>query len=209
MTLKIAILGATGRVGQQITHLAHHDGHQIKALVRNKTTAEKILPANIMLIEGNATNRNDMKVTFQETDMVISALNTDKTTTLSQSIPLIIQTMEDLQIRRIVTIGTAGILNSRYYPGLYRFQSPESKRKSTFAANEHLKVLHSLEASTLDWTIICPTYLPDGTAKGNIRVEEDFLPAEGQKVTVGDTAEFAYQTLLTNSYIRKRVGICY
>ncbi|KHE67463.1 NAD(P)H-binding protein, partial [Halobacillus sp. BBL2006] len=103
----------------------------------------------------------------------------------------------------------AGILKSRYENGKYRFQTPESKRKKTFAAEEHVKVYESLEASSLNWTIICPTYLPKGEEQGSIRYEIDFLPEGGKKITVDDTARFAFQNLKDSSFPKKRVGICY
>lgn len=48
--------------------------------------------------------------------------------------PLIIEAMENGGIKRIITIGTAGILQSRTTPNSLRYQSSESKQKSTRAA---------------------------------------------------------------------------
>ena len=112
-------------------------------------------------------------------------------------------------IRRIITIGTAGILNSRLNPGSLRFQGGDSNRKLTFAAEEHAAAFRLLEKTNLDWTIVCPTYLPDGKAYGNYRIEKDFLPEGGKQITVGDTAEFAYGQLENPEFIGSRVGIAY
>lgn len=142
-------------------------------------------------------------------DLVISALNTDSSTTLSESIPLIISVMEDKDIKRIITIGTADILQSRTTPDILRYQSNESKRKTTRAAEEHHKVYDILKASILDWTIVCPTYLPDGEKTGEYRVERNSLPECGSKISVQDTAEFAYSQIEDDTYIKSRVGIAY
>ena len=117
--------------------------------------------------------------------------------------------MENEGIQRIITIGTAGILQSRTTPNLLRYQSSESKRKSTRAAEEHHKVYDMLKQSTLEWTIVCPTYLPDGERLGEYRVERDFLPVDGVKINVSDTAEFTYKQIESNNYIKSRVGIAY
>ncbi|MFP3489601.1 NAD(P)H-binding protein, partial [Staphylococcus sp. SIMBA_130] len=90
----------------------------------------------------------------------------DKTTTLSESTPILLNVMKKQGIKRIITVGTAGILNSRTDPGVYRFESSESKRKTTRAAKEHLAVYELLNKSQVEWTIICPTYLPEGDARG-------------------------------------------
>ncbi|KGX85301.1 NAD(P)-dependent oxidoreductase [Pontibacillus litoralis] len=206
--MNITIFGATGRVGHQIATLLHEQGHHVQSLVRNKQKAQNLIPfANI--IHGDVTSHVDVDRAIKGADYVMSALGTDKTTTLSQAMPLIIQSMYAHQLNRIITIGTAGILNSRCEETKYRYQTAESKRKKTFAAEEHATVYQHLKQSTLDWTIICPTYLPDGGEEGGVRYERHFLPIDGERITTGDTAKFAVDTLKSHSFSKCRVGICY
>ncbi|MGO1923794.1 MAG: NAD(P)-dependent oxidoreductase [Jeotgalicoccus sp.] len=206
--MNILLLGMTGRVGSEIAKLALEDKHQVTALVR---TPEKISinDENLSIIKGDVTVKEDVERTMKGADAVISALNTDGADTLTKSMPLIIEAMNDEDIKRIVTIGTAGILNNRAEPDVLRYQSSESKRKLTRAAEEHHKTYLLLEDSNLDWTVVCPTYLPDGEAVGEHREERDFLPEDGKKITVGDTAEFVYKQIESVEYIKSRVGIAY
>ncbi|ESU31852.1 hypothetical protein G3A_14355 [Bacillus sp. 17376] len=206
--MNILILGATGRVGSQILTYALHDRHHVTVLVR---TPEKIQinSGNLTIIQGNVLNKNDIVRAMQGIDVVISALNTDGTTTLSESMPLVINAMQNEGIQRIITVGTAGILQSRTTPTVMRYQSSESKRKSTRAAEEHHKVYDMLKHSTLDWTIVCPTYLPDGEREGQYRIERNFLPEGGMKISVPDTAEFTYRQIESSDYVQSRVGIAY
>lgn len=206
--MNVLILGATGRVGSQLVTAALHDRHHVTVLVR---TPEKIQTnsENITILQGNVLSKNDILRAMDGIDVVISSLNTDDTTTLSGSMPLIIEAMENEGIQRIITIGTAGILQSRTTPTVLRYQSNESKRKSTRAAEEHHKVYDMLKQSTLEWTIVCPTYLPDGESVGEYRVERDFLPVDGVKISVSDTADFAYKQIESSHYIKSRVGIAY
>lgn len=205
--MKIAVIGANGRVGQAIMKKALSDGHDVRGLVRRHPTDDTLMKT--VLVYGNAKNAHDIYETIKGCDLVFSALGTDKTDTLSTSIPYTLQAMERENISRIVTIGTAGILDSRYEPGKFRFQTNESKRRSTFAAREHAKVYQFLEQSNLEWTIICPTYLPDGEEQGDIRFEKNRLPKGGNKITVSDTARFAYEELFAKRHLQCRVGICY
>ncbi|PSL40478.1 putative NADH-flavin reductase [Planomicrobium soli] len=204
--MKIALFGATGRVGENILRYALDDGHQVKALVRSKPPFEH---SNLESIVGDIRKAEDVEKTLEGTEAIFSAIGTDRTTTLSQAMPLIINAMKAKKIRRIITIGTAGILNSRMSPGELRFQGGDSNRKLTFAAEEHAAAFRLLEKTNLDWTIVCPTYLPDGKAYGNYRIEKDFLPEGGKQITVGDTAEFAYKQLENPEFIGSRVGIAY
>ncbi|HWI48216.1 MAG TPA: SDR family oxidoreductase [Rummeliibacillus sp.] len=205
--MKLAIFGATGRVGGEIVRLALQDGHEVKALIRTPTKLKN--NDHLTILQGNVFNEEDIENTVIGADVVISALGTDRTTTLSEGIPHIISTMKKHHIKRIVTIGTAGILDSRTESGKFRFQSSESKQKLTFAAEEHAKVYKMLAESNLDWTIVCPTYLPDGEAIGKYRIEKNKLPLNGEKITVGDTAGFAYEECFKQQFLYTRVGLAY
>lgn len=112
-------------------------------------------------------------------------------------------------VSRIISVGTAGILQSRTEPDLLRYQSSESKRKLTRAAEDHHKAYTLLKESGLDWTIVCPTYLPDGEITGTYRVEKDFLPVDGSKISTGDTAHFTFSLIREPRFSESRVGIAY
>jgi putative NADH-flavin reductase len=206
--VNICLLGATGRVGSVILEKALADQHCVQILVRDSTKITGKHP-KLKIIEGNALAENDLAQAIRGTDAVISALNTDGTATLSAAMPMIIKEMKQNGIRRIITIGTAGILQARSNPRLYRFQSAESKRKTTKDAEEHLKAFLILKDSALDWTVVCPTYLPTGERVGTYRYEKDFLPENPSSISVFDTADFAYCQLESRQFIGSRVGLTY
>ncbi|MBP1904864.1 putative NADH-flavin reductase [Paenibacillus turicensis] len=207
--MNLLILGGTGRVGSKIVSYALHDGHQVTVLARTPEKLEFNHDGNLKVIQGNVLNQNDIMDAMRGIDVVISALNTDGTTTLTGSMPLIINAMEQEGIQRIITVGTAGILQSRTTPNVLRYQSSESKRKSTRAAEEHHRAYEMLRSSTLDWTIVCPTYLPDGEGVGQYRVQANYLPEGGSKISVVDTAQFVYSQINNADFIKLRVGIAY
>ncbi|MGF7036458.1 putative NADH-flavin reductase [Paenibacillus mucilaginosus] len=206
--MKLFILGATGRVGTRFVADALRGEHEVAALVRQPNKME-VTGRKLTLIQGNAINKDDIRIAMQGADAVFSSLGTDGTTTLSESMYIVIREMKQQGIRRIVSVGTAGILRSRTNPDLYRYQSSESRRRSTFAAEEHRRVYELLLHSDLDWTIVCPTYLPDGDRLGTYRVERDYLPEGGTSISVADTAEFAYRQINSAEYNCSRVGIAY
>jgi putative NADH-flavin reductase len=208
--MNLLIFGATGRTGRHLTKLALADGHRVTAFVRDKKKMARP-HAYLKIFEGNATHRSDIFRAFQvaRPDAVLSALSTDKGTVLTDSMPLIIEAMQATGVLRILTIGTAGILNSRVEPGKYRYESSESPRSLTRASDEHRRAYEMLAASDLDWTVVCPTHLIDAPAQGSYRVERDYLPNGGQNISVPDTAEFTYRQLTCDEFIRARVGIAY
>ncbi|MEK4170482.1 SDR family oxidoreductase [Lysinibacillus sp. FSL L8-0312] len=206
--MKILVLGASGRVGSHLVELALKDQHEVTILVRDPNKIQQH-HQQLRVIQGNVLNRQDVEQAMVNVDVVVSALNTDGGDTLSASLPLILEAMTQQQVKRIITIGTAGILQSRVTPTILRYQSTESKQKSTFAAQEHQRVFEQLQQSDRDWTIVCPTYLPDGALTGNYRIERDFLPEGGTQISVADTADFAYQQIFSEEFLKTRVGIAY
>jgi len=204
--LDIALLGATGRVGQQLIELLLENNHKVTALVRNVHRLP-ISHTNLKVIEGDAREEKVLDCLFQGQNAVISTLSTDGANVISESMPVIIKVMTRHSIERIITVGTAGILQSRTEPSLYRFQSSESKRKLTRAAEDHLKGFLTLKESNLLWTIVCPTYLPDGNITAHYRVEKNVLPLDGKKISTGDTAHFIYEEMLNPRFPHCRVGI--
>ncbi|MFD3450240.1 NAD(P)-dependent oxidoreductase [Microbacteriaceae bacterium 4G12] len=206
--MHICLLGATGRTGHKLLELALQEGHTVTALVRNPEKLS-IHHDRLHTVTGDVLKLRDVQAAMSNCDAVISALGTDGNQTLSKSMALIIQAMEQARIKRIVTIGTAGILQARSQPSLYRFQSSESRRRSTTAAEDHLQAYLYLNASNLDWTIVCPTHLVDGEATHHYRAERDQLPIDGMKISTGDTAHFAYEEVCKSIYNASRVGIAY
>ncbi|MGG4215077.1 SDR family oxidoreductase [Paenibacillus sp. FSL L8-0638] len=211
--MNLLLLGATGRVGRYILDYALADGHTVTVLVRSPDKLENYIPGygnQLQIVQGDATNGEDVAQALKGgATTVISALNTDGTTTLSVNIALLIRLMQEQSISRLITVGTAGILQSRTEPDLYRYESYDTRRRSTRAAQEHRRVYELLRESALDWTIVCPTYLPDGARTGIYRVEKDFLPEGGSQITTADTADFTYRQCKSYEFIRTRVGIAY
>lgn len=205
--MKLAIFGGTGRVGKQVVEMALQDGHEVQLLVRKKH--DWMEQPGVTTIVGDAKNPDDISKTIQGTDAVFSGLGTDKTTTLTDFVAGLVPALKGAGISRIVTIGTAGILDSRTTPGVYRFQSGESNRKLTFAAEQHAHVFETFRDSNLDWTIICPTYLPDGPLTKSYRTEDSMLPEDGKQISTADTAHCAYTALNEGTFKRTRVGLAY
>ncbi|WP_416149150.1 NAD(P)-dependent oxidoreductase [Salipaludibacillus sp. HK11] len=208
--MNMLILGATGRVGSHVVTLALDAGYDVTALVRspNKLNTEVRNNPNLHVIKGNVLNSQDVELAISDNiDVVFSALATDKNDTLSQATPIIIDAMVKQNKARFISIGTAGILQARSNPEVYRFQSQESRRKSTNAAEDHLAAYHALKSSNLDWTIFCPTYLPDGPLTKQILFEVDMLPENTSRITVTDTAWFTFQHLFNEDFYGYRVGI--
>lgn len=208
--MNITVFGATGRTGSAFIRAAIAAGHSITALVRDRQRAQNILPDSelLLIVEGDVLHADSVReVITPATEVVFSALSTDKQDVLSRSIDAIVLQIESATSAAFAAVSTAGILNARDEPGKYRFESSESKRKTTDAAKDHLAVFDRLQSSSIEWILFCPTYIPTGPAAGPVIYEIDMLPHGVRRITPESVAEFALQNLKNPLFVKHRIGI--
>ncbi|GGG18235.1 oxidoreductase [Lysinibacillus alkalisoli] len=196
--MKIALFGV-GRTGRQVIAQAS-EKHTIQALVRSERAG------NAHMIIGDATDSKAVNEVIQGCDVVISALGTDQNNVLQKNMALVVQAMTATNVQRIIVVSTAAILNSKESPQLLRYQTGESKRRSTTAAEDHHTMFTILQESTLDWTLVCPTALIDGDAL-TYRMATDYLPENPEKITRAAVASCVLNIMESNAYQQKRIGI--
>jgi putative NADH-flavin reductase len=111
--MKIAIFGASGRTGNLLTDRALADGHTVSALLRRP--AEFPFHDRVRVVSGDAFDSRAIAETLEGADVVLSALGArslGKEDVLERAVPLIVAAMEARGPRRIVTLGSAGALDS-------------------------------------------------------------------------------------------------
>lgn len=197
--MNIALLGGTGRTGQHFLQLAQAEGHTITMLSRKPVTVE-----GVNVVVGDATNEQALAEVVQGADVIVSALGTDNAHVLERFTKVVIALAPTA---RIITVGTAAILQSRLDATKLRYEAGDTKRRSTTAAEDHHKMLTQLQNSNMRWTIVCPTYLPEGPVSANYRVEVDYLPNDAVQITTGEVAHCLYEVMQQASYIGTRIGI--
>lgn len=202
----VSLLGATGRTGRPLLDLLLQEGHEVQALVRSEQHALPEHP-HLTIIHGDATNADDLERVVHGTSVVFSCLGTDQKQILSVAVPHLIIKMKEQHIDRIVFVSTAGILDASEEPGKYRFQSSESRRRSTIAAEDHLKAYLTLKDADVDYTVICPTQLVDEAAIDDVLIESNRFTHDTGPIPRINVARFAYAAYDEKLFSRERVGI--
>lgn len=199
----IALFGGSGRTGMRLLERLLKDGHDVRLLSRREVEPRD----RLTVIIGDATDADAIAETVKSADVVMSALGTDKQDVLSRFTPFIISAMQAAGITRILTVGTAGILQAHDSDN-YRFETRESKRSMTTAAEDHARAYELLDASTLDYTIVCPTQLIEDASVGKIVITAEVLGTQNSgPISRDDVADLVIQAWENNSYRRHRVGI--
>lgn len=203
MKMALLLIGSTGNTGKYIHELTAARGVPVKRFVRSPIDSDQDV------IIGDIRSREDVMRAMEGIDGVISSLSTEGNGTLIAGVNQVIDAMNHYNVQRLVTIGTAGILQSALEPLLFRYQSIENKQRKQVAAMEHHQVYTELLKTNLDWTIICPTKLVEKEQRGGYRIQKDILPANGSEISFADTADFAVAEYFNRAFIHERVGICY
>jgi putative NADH-flavin reductase len=169
--MKIAILGATGQVGSQITTEALARGHHVTGFARNPAP----LPKHEHLTSGKAdlTDHAHVVKALAGHDVVISAVKF-----AAFDGPHLIDDVKASRVARLLVVGGAGSLEVA--PGKRLIDQPDfpvEYKPEALAGAVFLELLR--REHTLDWTFLSPSaYLHPGPRTGKFRLGRDNLLAE-------------------------------
>src|SRR5204862_7894777 len=182
--MKLFLIGATGRTGQEIVQQALARGHQVTAFVRSpeNITAKS---ERLTVLKGNVLDENQLFTAMQNHDAVISILGPRQvfkpSSMLHDSALAITRAMERAGVKRLVVLSAAA-----HFPGI-------PNRIASFIMRNHMRDSLAMEAivqaSGLDWTIARPPRL---TQEGytTYRSREDAAPRLGFSLSRTAVAAF-------------------
>lgn len=188
--MKVAVLGATGRIGSQIALEAHSRGHDVTGVSRGLNSAE---PSSLFRMQyANLFDHQVLSDVFQGHDAIISAYRGPPQggPTVADAAPKVIQAARDIGIKRLIFVGGAGALEVRPGVRLYETESFPALLKPVSLA--HLAVVDMLSNTPdLSWTVFSPAAeIGPGDKKGGFRVSERLIKNDAGKSTIS-YADFA------------------
>lgn len=204
--MRLFLIGATGRTGNWILKSALAHGHEVMALVREHagqpiSARLDVSHPNLKLIAGDLLNFPNLDQLLRGQDALLSALNSP---VVEEGTRRVIAASQLAGVTRFMGVAGGGILQlddqrlRRERPGY-----PEVFLKSSHG---HFNAWKALEASMLEWTLVCTPDLLDAPATGRARALADFMPEGLRSVSCGDVAEFMMGELVARRFSRKRVG---
>lgn len=156
--MKIALIGATGFVGNAVLKEALDRGHEVTAIVRNP---EKLSPQkNLKIVQGDVMDAERLAELLKGNDVVISAYNAgwknphlyDEFMKGSASVQ---EAVKKSGVKRLIVNGGAGSLFVA--PGVQLIDTPEfpdAFKAGAGAARDYLNILK--KEDKLDWTFVSP-----------------------------------------------------
>ena len=209
--MKVVIFGSSGKTGRELLKQALARDHQIRAFVRNPDTIADLKTSNMGIIVGDVLDKQAVENAVSEQEAVISAIGAGakRSTLREEGTRNIIEGMERKEVRRLVSLSSMGVGDSRSNLGfITKYLIVPLFLRHAFA--DHEKQESVIRLSSLDWTIVRPPHLNDGPCRGEYKygIQTGQRDIQG-KISRADVADFMLNQLTEDTYLRKEVGISY
>jgi len=165
--MKVAVLGASGRAGSEITKELASRGHSVLAIAR-KPEAIPTGPG-VSAVKGDASDADALADLIRGSDVVVSALHFDLPA------ETLLSALKTAGVDRLLVTGGAASLEVA--PGVRLIDTPEFPEEWKVFAQGGIAFLDDLRSETdIDWTFFSPAAVIEETPRlGHFRLGGDQL----------------------------------
>ncbi len=213
--MKLALIGANGKIGSRILREALNRGHLVMGIARNPDLTDKKEGLNWVRVD--ALDPNALSDVIRGYDAVVSAFGIDWQrpetyhlfTDMARSI---IQAAKKAGVKRVINVGGAGSLEVS--PGIQLVDTPSFPEIWRAGANEQRKSLKIFRGEKeLDWTFFSPAIIIEpGPGTGKFRIGRDnpvFDEKGNSRISYDDYAIALIDELENPRFIKQRFTIGY
>ena len=199
--MKLFVVGATGRTGEEIVQQALARGHQVTSFVRSPETVT-LRPERLSVLKGNVTDESQLSEAIRNHDAVVSVLGPREvfkpSSLLHDSALATTRAMQHSGVRRLVVLSAAA-----HFPGI-------PNRIVSFILRNHMRDSLAMEKvvqdSGLDWTIARPPRLTQDQY-ATYRSREGAAPKVGFSLSRKAVAAFMLDVIEQKKHSQKIIGI--
>jgi putative NADH-flavin reductase len=203
--MNILIVGATRGIGRQLLEQALTSGHSVTALVRN---AQKLATQRerLRIIKGDILDADSVALAMAGQDAVCCSIGVKvpwiRVTVFSEGSKNLLQAMKKTQVKRLICVTGIGAGDSKGHGGfLYDYIFLPLLLKPIYADKDRQESL--IKASDLDWTIVRPGFLTNGTLTENYRILTNMTGVTAGRISRADVAHFILKELESKQYLRQ------
>jgi putative NADH-flavin reductase len=200
--VKLLILGATGKVGQELIEQGLARGHEITVLVRSPQKIS-IKDAKLNIIVGSPLDDKILSQALSGIDAVLSTLgHTDlkESSLVMDAAQALIKAMKFSEVKRFVIVSSTLVT-----PG-GSFLTKIPRYLTRHALNDSAEMEKVVRPTNLDWTIVRLVRL---TNKGEepYRIFEEEPPTVSASISRRTVAKCMLDLVSDQTYFQKTVGI--
>ena len=229
--MNIAILGATGGTGQELTEQALALGHTVKVLVRSPDKValrhDRLEVVKADLLDESAST---LAKKLGGSEVVLSALGVLSlgiTHFYSDTAKLLVAAARQADVKRVMFVSSVGADPAEHEPWWYLWfvrrllinYYVDMARMEQFVMDTVTGTVMDIvmdtvmdtvtETAGLEWIIVRPSYLTNGKKTGVYRVTPRYAPKGGVRISRADLADFMLKQLEGDTYVRGTPAIAY
>ena len=201
--MKLAIFGGTGKTGQQIIQQALDKGYEVVTSARTPSKVT-IQHPRLKVIHGDVLDAGCIIAVVQGVDAVISVLGPRSNKpefTISRGMDAILKAMKQENVHRIIISAGAGVREPQDKPKLIdRLFALLLNVLSKNMVADMKQVVHKVQASDRDWTVVRVPMLTDQPAQGTLVV--GYVGDIHSRISRADMAAFMLKQLHDNQYLK-------
>lgn len=211
--MKVAIVGASGWIGNHLVQEALSRGHDVVAMVRDPA---KMTDANVEVRQFDVHNQANFAQLFADIDVAMVSIGgraSGDHSIVAKTAEQLLSALPQAGVKRLLWVGGAGSLEVS--PGVSLVSLPDfpsEYKPEALAQGEALAVFRSSD-SPLNWTFVSPAAeIFPGDKQGAYRIGGDQLLADQDghsRISVSDYAVAMLDMLETASFAQQRVGVAY
>lgn len=213
--MKIALFGATGRIGGTIAREALERGHTVTAIVRDPSRLE-LSHERLAVVTGEITDAASVAAAVAGHDAVAVAIGgrrDGRHDVVTDAVRAVLTGLPRGGVRRLVWVGGAGSLEVA--PGVALIDSPDFPPDYLGEATPMVEALRIFRESSaeVDWTFMSPPILIEpGERTGHYRIGGDHLLFDDKgasRISMEDYAAAFIDELEHPAHVRRRFTVAY
>jgi len=207
--MNLLIFGASGGTGRHLVEQAFAQGHGVTAFVRDPARLPISHP-DLRIIRGDVSDAGGVAESVAGQGAVLVALGAPIPVrhypALTEGLMHIVEAMERAGVRRLIYLSFIGVRESRRAGGFFIEYIASRLLRHSIADHEENEA--RIRRSGLDWTIVRPPKLTDGSRTGAYRHGEA-IRARSPFPTISraDVADFMLAQLTDRTYVRKAAAV--
>lgn len=209
--MKLAVFGATGGIGTAVVRQALTAGHQVSAIVRDRTRLAVPDQEGLAVVTAGFGDADVLAGAVSGADAVVSALGAygrGVVTVCQDGVRAEIAAMRAADVRRLLVISASAL---HTVPNDALLMRAVLKPAVSFVFRRHYADLRVMEdevtSSGLEWTLVCPPQLTDGPQTGRVWRRVGDAERHGQKLARADVAGYLLEAAEDRALIGKTMYI--
>ena len=209
--MKIAIIGASHGIGSELLKAAIEEGHEVTALVRDPAKLNTNIPG-LKVIKGDILDPSSVAAAIAGQEAICVCIGIPPTRkpvdVFSRGTQNILAAIGKESNQKLILITGIGAGDSKSHGGFFydRIINP-LLLGSSYADKDRTESI--VKASNVEWLIVRPGFLTNGSRTGKYRVIENLSGVTAGKISRADVADFILKQLASPTCFGKTPLVTY